>query len=265
MLLAGDIDGAAFTAAVARATPDELRAAIALGASTDPDVRLNVAMQLPFLTTEGPPLAEAVEAAVALSADRDPRVRDWACTALGEQWREVDTPELRDALAARLDDADDDARCGALVGLAYRRDDRARPAVRAALTRPDGHAWRLELVAAAALGDPELHPLVVRHQDGWSDDAGARSAATALRLTDPGGPGDDMFEGVAELSRRRARGAPDGDALSWWSVMSDLLDVATWRSREFLDEVVRRLGDDAGAVREIEERSALSVLASDEA
>jgi hypothetical protein len=47
-------------------------------------------------------------------------VRDYACLALGTQWREVDSPELRSALADRLDDPDRDTGHEALLGLAYR-------------------------------------------------------------------------------------------------------------------------------------------------
>lgn len=117
-----------------------------------------------------------VAVAIGLTLDTDRVVRDHACLALAVQWREVDTPERRDALAARLDDIDRDARSEALVGLAYCHDPRARPRVRAALSRPSGDVWRLEIVAAGALSDPTLHELVQRHQDGWSTVADATTA-----------------------------------------------------------------------------------------
>ncbi|MFJ9313567.1 hypothetical protein ACIRN4_05185 [Pimelobacter simplex] len=138
-------------------------------------------------------------------------MRGYPCFVLGQQWQEVDTSELREALAARLDDIDRDARSEALLGLAYRRDPRALPRVRDALSRPRGYLWRLEMVAAAALGDPQLHDLVLRHRDGWESEADARDADVACRLTDPARPGDDVLDGVARLYRRRAHGLPDGD------------------------------------------------------
>jgi hypothetical protein len=184
-------------------------------------------------------------------------VRDWACFALGEQWREVDSSSIRDALAARLDDADVDTRCEALVGLSYRRDLRSLPVVRTALERPRGDVWLLEMVAAGAWSDSQLHGLVLRHQSGW-DDAGHATADAVRRLTDPEGPGDDLLDGVADLSRRRAYGRPDGDALAAWQRMNTLLEIAPYRAREFLRRVLGRLGDDPAAVHEVRHHSALA-------
>ena len=56
---------------------------------------------------------------------------------------------------------------------------------------------------------PQLHDLALRHQSGWNE-ADTRTADAVRRLTDPSGPGDDLLESVAELSRRRAHGQPDG-------------------------------------------------------
>ena len=72
----------------------------------------------------------AVEALVALSADPDGGVRDWATFSLAMQI-ERDTPELREALAARLDDPNADARAEAVRGLARRGDERGLAAERA--------------------------------------------------------------------------------------------------------------------------------------
>lgn len=61
----------------------------------------------------------AIAALLALSADTDPRVRDWATFALGEQL-DVDTPEIRAALRARLADPDPEVRDEAVSGLVRR-------------------------------------------------------------------------------------------------------------------------------------------------
>ena len=262
LFLAPDWDDLVFEEALDRAAPGDVDAILDLATSDDADVRLHLAHHLVHLSRGDAPSPRTVQTAIALTADPDIRVRDWACFALGTQWDEIDTAELRDALAARLDDVGRDARSEALMGLALRRDPRAYERVREALSRPSGVVYTLEMRAAAALGDPDLHALVLEHQTGWDDDEGALAAEVALRLTDPHGPGDDLYDGVAELSRRRARGEPDGDALMSWRLMSTVLDLAPHRAGEFLEEVVARLGADAAAVSEITERSALAVMAA---
>lgn len=263
LLLSGAADNPAFGAAVDTADASDIAGVIQLAGHDDTDVRRAVAATLPLLTHGAPPTAEMVTAAIGLTVDADKRVRDLACFALAEQWREADTPELRDALAARLDDIDGDTRSEALVGLAYRSDLRALPRVRDALSRPSGNVSRLEMVAAGALSDPQLHALVQQHQVGWSTADDATTADVVSRLTDPTGPGGDVLDGVAELCRRRAHGQPDGDALAAWQLMNEMLDIAPHRAPQFLDAVLDRLTDDDGAAREARERSALAQLVTD--
>jgi HEAT repeat protein len=70
------------------------------------------------------PERAALDALIALSADPDANVRDWATFGLARQSDE-DYPELREALAARIDDPDLQTRAEALHGLATRGDRRA--------------------------------------------------------------------------------------------------------------------------------------------
>jgi hypothetical protein len=119
----------------------------------------------------------------------------------------------------------------------------------------------LELVAAGATSDPQLHDLVLQHQDGWDEGKNSGTADAARRLTDPKGPGRDVVHGVAELYRRRAHGLPDGDALWGWEVMNMMLDIAPDRARGFLWAVLAALDNDPDAIDEVTERSALAVLA----
>lgn len=250
-----------FWDAVAHADGTGIAAVVTLAAHEDADVRLAVVRALPQLASLERPTEAMLEVAIGLTTDADMRERDWACFALGQQWREVDTPPLREALAARLDDLHRDTRSEALLGLAYRHDPRALPRVQAALSRRSGDLWRLEIEAAAALGDPQLHELVVWHRDGWGDPDDALAAEVACRLTDPDGPGEDVLAGVADLYRRRAHGRPEGDALVAWRLMDRMLDVAPYRARQFFDQVLARLWHDEAAVRELRERSALAQLA----
>ncbi len=230
LLLAGKAGTAEFDAAVESADASDIAAFLALADHPDEDVRRVVARTLPFLTHGHEPTAEMVAVAIGLTLDTDKDVRDWACFALAEQWREVHTPALREALAARLDDLDRDTRAEALVGLAYRRDPRALPRVRDALSRPSGALWRLELIAAGALSDPHLHDLVRRHEEGWADPKDERTADVVRRLTDPAGPGADLFDGVADLCRRRAHSRADGSALDAWRLMDEMPTIAPHRA-----------------------------------
>lgn len=263
LLLAGAAGTAGFEAAVDAADPSDIAALLALADHDSPGVRRGVASTLPLLSHGDPPTEEMVEVAVRLTRDVDKQVRDWACFALAEQWREVDTPEVREALAARLDDIDHDARSEALAGLAYRHDERAFQRVRDALSRPSGNVSRLEMIAAGALSDPRLHELVQRHRFGWSSADGARTAEVVSRLTDPAGPGEDVLDGVAQLCRRRAHGQPDGDAIAAWHLMDEMLDIAPHRAQPFLDAVLDRLADDKAAEREARDGSALAQLAAE--
>ncbi|WP_421742096.1 HEAT repeat domain-containing protein [Cellulomonas sp.] len=252
------VDAADLCDAIGAAGPPDARAVVALVGHHDAAVRKAVAAQLPYLT-EDEPSAELLATAIRLTADPDPDVRDWACFALGQQWQQVDTPELRDALADRLDDIDVATRHEALVGLALRRDQRALPYVRSGLSRADGSVHRLAMVAAGALGDPTLHALTLRHQSRWDDQAGESVADCARRLTDPTGPGEDVLDGVAALLRLRAHGFHGDAQLVWWRCMTQMLDIAPHRAREIYDAVRSRLEGDELALAELRTSAARAV------
>jgi HEAT repeats/Formyl transferase, C-terminal domain/Formyl transferase len=94
----------------------------------------------------------ALTALTELAADDDERVRDWATFALGTLAPQ-DTPELRDALARRLEDPDPDTRLEAVHGLALRGDPRAAGAAEEILVTAGGREptpWRRYLVRQTA-------------------------------------------------------------------------------------------------------------------
>ena len=100
----------------------------------------------------GRPGEETLQALVELSARRGrqgPRLGD----VRARHARRDDTPVLRDALAARLDDPDEDTRMEAVHGLALRGDERAQAPARDLLegrdTTDDG-VWRRHLLAETA-------------------------------------------------------------------------------------------------------------------
>jgi HEAT repeat protein len=95
---------------------------------------------------------EAIEALIALSSDSDEHVRDWSTFGLG-QMIDVDTPAIRAALRARLDDPCLNARGEAIEALATRRDLSVIPALIQELK--SGVSLPL-LNAAITLARPEL-------------------------------------------------------------------------------------------------------------
>ena len=95
---------------------------------------------------------EAIVALIVLSADPDEDVRDWATFRLGHDV-EGDTPAIRAALQARLDDRYVEARHEAIEGLAKRSDLTVMPVLIRELH--EGVAPKL-LEAAIALARPEL-------------------------------------------------------------------------------------------------------------
>ena len=112
----------------------------------DADVREAVAFAL-----SGRGGDAALAALIELSGDPEAAVRDWATFALGTL-AEQDSPALRDALAARLDDPDDDTRLEAIHGLALRGDHRAQAPAREAIAHDAGDAgvWRRHLLTETA-------------------------------------------------------------------------------------------------------------------
>jgi HEAT repeat protein len=135
---------------------------LSLKGHPDSLVRYGVAFGL-----AGKETPEAIQGLIELSADPSRGVRDWATFGLGSQ-TDLDTPQLRAALAARLNDPDLTTRGEAMVGLARRKDERVLGPLTEAL-RPD-HFRRydscedLVLEAAEELADPRLVPALRRLQ-----------------------------------------------------------------------------------------------------
>lgn len=111
---------------------------------------------------------DAVEALIELSADPNDNVRDWATFGLGTQ-TDLNTPRLREALCARLNDPDAVTRAEAFVGLARRKDERVIPYLIEALdsTQLDGYEPRQDLVLEAVeeIADPRLLPSLLAMRD----------------------------------------------------------------------------------------------------
>ncbi len=111
-------------------------------------IRLAVAGGLQCQTSE-----LAIKTLIELSQDDSSDVRRWATLGLGKQIGE-DNVEIREALYARLEDADLETRREAVHGLAKRKDQRAAVALLEFLTR--SLLTFQDIEAARSLANPEL-------------------------------------------------------------------------------------------------------------
>lgn len=155
---------------------EAIRPACRVRRHEDPDVRHGVVLAL-----TGHEAYAALEALAELTRDPVPLVRDWATFALGSQV-EADTPELRGAFIERLSDEDIDTRAEAIIGLARRGDRRVLPALRDELASSSVGALAVE--AAALIGDPELHALLVALEA--RRDIEQHALGEAIRACSPG-------------------------------------------------------------------------------
>ncbi len=115
---------------------------------------------------------------IRLTTDPATRIRDWATFSLGTQL-EADTPEIRAALLARLEDDDEDTRCEAMVGLAVRQDRRAIGAIAKELDREDVCGFPIE--AAGIMPDSSFLPALENLLRDMPDDEDILAAIEACR------------------------------------------------------------------------------------
>ena len=143
--------------------PRAIQLLLPLKSHANSDVRFGVVLGI-----TGYNRPDAIGVLIELSRDSEESVRDWATFALGTVIP-ADTPEIREALFARLSDRHDETRGEALVGLALRKDERVIEPLISDLS--SGNAGRLTLEAAEALGDPRLYPVLVELKSCCPTDA----------------------------------------------------------------------------------------------
>jgi HEAT repeat protein len=114
----------------------------------------------------------AIETLIEMSRDVDELVRDWATFGLGAQI-DLDTPEIRAALLARVYDEDEVTRGEALVGLARRKDQRIiEPLIEELERFHDSEYGNYSVEAAEEIADACLLPVLTRlRQSAATDDA----------------------------------------------------------------------------------------------
>ena len=207
----------------------------------DADVRREVARTCWTGVESDPAQRRAASALIGLSADLDDEVRSWATFGLGPL--EVDSPEIRDALAKRLDDPHAETRGEAMVGLALRRDARAFEPVRAELESDNVGA--LSVTAAAHLADERILPSLVALREWW--DVNPQLLEEAIQSCDP-----------AARSRRWSRIQWLLEELEALVGDDDSLPMTTWRFR--FDDVLCESGLEVEWVRSTDdELNALSI------
>ncbi|CAM4506866.1 HEAT repeat domain-containing protein [Corallococcus exiguus] len=155
----------AMTAALGHLGADRrgLPALLSLREHPNAQVRFGVVMGLSRFRD-----AQALQALIQLSRDADDAVREWATFALGSQAREMDTPELREALVDRLSEAHVKIRGEALLGLALCKDARVLEPLRRVLEGPV--VTTLDVEAAQALEDVSLLPLLLGHREACDEE-----------------------------------------------------------------------------------------------
>ncbi|MCF7962969.1 MAG: HEAT repeat domain-containing protein [Pirellula sp.] len=140
---------------------------LVIGFSTHPDSTVRHGVVLALSIHNGHEVPQAIETLIKLSNDSCEHVRDWATFGLGTQI-EIDTQQIRDALADRLNDPDFDTRGEALVGLAKRNDLRAIAALK--LELESDCIGCLAIEAAELIASNELYPLLVDLRGWWDID-----------------------------------------------------------------------------------------------
>lgn len=121
-LLEGETDDGVLDAACIALghTPDQSAVPSLIRFKRHPNARVRFAVVFALAGYED---ELAIKTKIEMSIDEDELVRDWATCGLGRI--DLDTPEIRAALLARVADADEITRGEALVGLARRTDQRA--------------------------------------------------------------------------------------------------------------------------------------------
>ncbi len=139
------------------------------------EVRLTIVRSLLGHTTP-----QAIQILIRLSTDPEDQVRSWATFGLGSMIT-LSEPAILAALEARLRDHHEETRAEAILGLAYRKDERIIPLLQQDLTRTTVSSLCVE--AAQALGDSRLYPLLIDLQKWWDLDKPLLEAA--IRSTQP--------------------------------------------------------------------------------
>lgn len=158
---------------------DVLETLLVLAEDPDPDVRWQVALGLPKVLSAHRD-QRGIDALLRLMEDNDPEIRDWSAFGVGSQL-DIDSSEVRNALASHMFDEGQETAGEALLGLARRGDNRALEPILQRLT--GGDPGNLIVEAAGQLRDPRLLPaLKALKSGGWTDHSKPGVLDEAIRL-----------------------------------------------------------------------------------
>jgi len=173
-----------------RGDPRAVEQLVALKDHPDARVRFGVTFGLHSFTDP-----VSIATLLTLTTDSDDHVRDWATFTFN--LLEVDTPEIREALFARVNDVNRDIRSEAIEGLALRQDPRAVPALLAALH--DGANGSPIYEAATALADARLYPALIALRENWTGyDYNLDNLDAAIIACDPATPREEKLPNTTE-------------------------------------------------------------------
>lgn len=171
-----------------------LPALVGLSTHPDTDVRLEAARALPSCA-EGADGVLLSETLLALMADPDDDVRDWATFGLGTL-TDLDGPAVREGLVICLGDENLEVRDEALLGLARRRDPRLVPLLLVARLEEDS-VGMLAVEAATYARDDRLFATLQELTTWWDVDSDL--LAEALSACDPAQQARDVADQQAFL------------------------------------------------------------------
>jgi hypothetical protein len=162
------------------------------------EVRLAVVQALfsSLAVGEDPDALDGRAEILALTADPDDDVRDWAMVALGQSG--LDGDDVRSAFVVGLNDGHDPVVQEARSGLAIRGDERALASLEGALA--SGAVARIDVEVAGRLAEARLVPLLEGIESWWTgdgdpDDAALFAWALARCRCEPGVDDDPPWSG----------------------------------------------------------------------
>lgn len=121
------------------------------------DVRFQLALALSFIENK-----DAINALILLNEDKHPDVRNWATFGLGEQTK-INNDKIIEALWKRVNDADEETKFEAILGLSKRKQIQVKKNIRRELIA--GNFGSLLFESILEFNDKDFLPLLIENLD----------------------------------------------------------------------------------------------------